>query len=58
MGTNLTKRFPTIYKYGKFKKAVRHWKEEKYIQAYREIAEAFNINQIKKYFDRNFDPSR
>ena len=47
-----------IYKYGKFKKAVRLWKEEQYIKAYREIAEAFNINQIKKYFDPSFDPFR
>lgn len=58
MGANLTKRFPTIYKYGKFKRAVRFWKEDQHIKAYKEIAEAFNINQIKKYFDKNFDPSR
>jgi len=58
MGTNFSTRYPTIYKYGKFKRALRLWKEDKYIQAYKELAEAFNINSIKKHFNPNFDPAK
>lgn len=58
IGTNLSKRFPSIYKYGRFKKALRYWKEEQYIKSYKEIAEAFNIDQIKKHFNPTFDPHK
>lgn len=57
MGDNLSKRFPTIYKYGKFKRALRFWKEEQYVKAYKEIAEAFHIDDIKKHFDPTFRPN-
>lgn len=58
MGSNFTTKFPTIYKYGKFKKALRYWREDQYIKAYKEIAEVFNINSIKKHFNPAFDPNR
>jgi tetratricopeptide (TPR) repeat protein len=58
MGTNLSKRFPSIYKYGRFKKALRYWKEEQYIKAYKEIAEVFNIDHIKKTFNPTYDPHK
>jgi len=58
MGDNFSKRFPTIYKYGKFKRALRYWKEDKFIKAYKEIAEAFNIDSIKRNFDPTYDPHK
>jgi hypothetical protein len=58
MGTNFSSRYPVIYKYGKFKRALRFWKEDRYIQAYKEIAEAFNIDNIKKQFNPEYDPSK
>jgi len=58
VGDNFLKKFPTIYKYGKFKRALRFWKEEKYIKAYKEIAEAFNIDSIKENFDPTYNPSK
>jgi len=57
MGDNFSKRFPTIYKYGKFKRALRFWKEDQYVKAYKEIAEAFHIDVIKKHFDPTYRPS-
>jgi hypothetical protein len=58
MGENFTNRFPIIFKYGKFKKALRYYKEDKYIRSYKEIAEAFDIEGIKKKFNENYDPSK
>lgn len=56
MGDNFMKKFPTIYKYGKFKRALRYWKEGQNIKAYKEIGEAFNIVNLKKHFNPEFNP--
>ena len=53
MGTNFSTRYSNIFKYGKYKRAVMLYKEYRYVDAYKQLAEAFNLPQIKK----NFDPS-
>lgn len=58
MGENFSDRYPVIYKYGKFKRALRLWKEDKFLQAYREIAGSFHIDSIKKHFNPKYDPHK
>lgn len=58
MGDNFLRRFPTIYKFGKFNKARIFLRREQYVKAYKEIAEAFHIQAIKKEFEPGYDPSK
>lgn len=58
MGTDFLKRFPTIYKYGKFNRARLFLKRDLYIRAYKEIAESFNIASMKKHYEAPYDPEK
>ena len=58
MGDNFSRRFPTIYKFGKFKRAVNFLRRDLFIKAYKEIADAFNIESIKKELEINYDPEK
>lgn len=58
MGDNFLKRFPTIYKYGKFNKAKFYLRKDQYLKAYKELHEAFNIVSIKKEFESGYDPAK
>ncbi len=58
MGDNFLKRFPLLYKYGKFNKAKFYLRKDQYIKAYKELHEAFNIPSIKKEFESGYDPQK
>ena len=58
LGDNFLKRYPTIYKLGKFNKAHLYLRRDQYIRAYKELAEAFNIPSIKKEFELKYNPEK
>ena len=58
MGANFGSRFPQIFKYGKYKRALKLYKEDKYIEAYKQLGEGFNIPFMKKNLEAGYDPSK
>ena len=54
MGENFTRRFPGLYKYGIFKRCVNWWRRGENVKAYKKLAEVFDIDKIKKYFNPNY----
>lgn len=58
MGDNFCKRFPAIYKYGKYKRAVNLVRRNQFIAAYKELADSFNIPSMKKNYEPNYNPEK
>lgn len=58
MGVNFRSRYPLIFKYGKYKRAYKFYREGKFIMAYKEIYSAFHVESIKRYFNPSFDPKK
>ena len=56
-GPNFIEELPIVYQYGCFKRALILWKKGKNAEAYKKLSKAFDLNEIKKYFNPDYKPN-